>query len=327
MTNKTDWQPSAEIETLKRRAQLLADVRRFFAERDVLEVETPVLSHAAPTATYLDSFNTPYQPAGIKAQTCYLQTSPEFAMKRLLAAGSGDIYQIAKVFRHGELGRLHNPEFTMIEWYRPALSYHALMNEVDTLLQQVAKLPAAIKLCYHDVFKQYLSVDIETQTTMELRELALAQIAGLPADWQSDHDGWLELLMSEVIEPQLATLAMPVIVFDFPASQAQLAKVYQNESGRTVAARFEVYAGGLELANGYDECQDAEELRQRFEQDNRQRQVEAKATMPIDEHLLSALQAGLPACTGVALGLDRLMLLITGKQRLADVISFSFERS
>lgn len=323
----TDWQPSAEIETLKRRAQLLADVRRFFSERNVLEVETPVLSRAAPTATYLDSFSTAYQPAGLKPQAYYLQTSPEFAMKRLLAAGSGDIYQIAKVFRHGELGRLHNPEFTMLEWYRPALNYQALMNEVDKLLQELGGLPPANSLSYHDAFSQYLNVDIEVAETAQLRELALSKIISLPKDWQCERDGWLELLMSEVIEPQLATLAVPVIVFDFPASQAQLAKLYRNQAGHTVAARFEVYAGGLELANGYDECQDADELRRRFEKDNQQRQAEDKPAMPIDGHLLSALDAGLPVCTGVALGLDRLMLLMTGKQQLADVISFGFERS
>jgi lysyl-tRNA synthetase class 2 len=327
MTHSTDWQPSADIETLKRRAQLLADVRRFFSERDVLEVETPVLSQAAPTATYLDSFSTPYQPAGIKPTAYFLQTSPEFAMKRLLAAGSGDIYQIARVFRHGELGRLHNPEFSMLEWYRPALGYQALMTEVDNLLQEVAGLSPAISMAYHDVFKQYLNVDIETVDTDSLREIALADVAGLPSDWHCDRDGWLELLMSEVIEPQLATLAVPVIVFDFPSTQAQLAKVYHNQSGHQVAARFEVYAGGLELANGYDECQDAAELRQRFEKDNQQRQSENKAQMPLDEHLLAAMTAGLPACTGVALGLDRLLLLMTGKQRLSDVISFGFERS
>jgi len=327
MNSTIDWQPSAEIVTLKRRAQLLADVRRFFSERNVLEVETPVLSQAAPTATYLDSFSTLYQPTGITPKAYYLQTSPEFAMKRLLAAGSGDIYQIAKVFRHGELGRLHNPEFTMLEWYRPALSYQALMTEVDTLLQEVAGLPAAISMRYHEAFLQYLDVDIDAVDTDVLRNLTMSQINGLPSDWQCGRDGWLELLMSEVIEPRLAVLAVPVMVFDFPSSQAQLAKVYQNSLGHNVAARFEVYAGGLELANGYDECQDAEELRRRFAQDNRQRQQQAKPEMPVDEHFLAAMSAGLPSCTGVALGLDRLMLLITQKQRLEEVISFGFERS
>lgn len=325
--NKTDWQPNADIDTLKRRAQLLADVRLFFAERDVLEVDTPILSHAGPTATYLDSFNSLYQPPGSDAITYYLQTSPEFAMKRLLAAGSGDIYQIAKVFRNGELGRQHNPEFTMLEWYRPALDYHGLMDEVDLLLQQVANMPEAVRLNYQEAFVQYAGLNIQQLETEALRQAALKAIHSLPEDWQTDRDGWLELLMSEVIEPQLIALKRPVIIYDFPDSQAQLAKVYRNSDGDRVAARFEVYAGGLELANGYDECLDAQELRQRFEADNLARQVQGKALMPVDEHLLAATESGLPPCTGVALGLDRLLMLVTGKNVLAETLSFGFERS
>lgn len=322
-----NWQPTAAIDTLKRRAQLLADVRCFFAARQVLEVETPVLSQAAPTATYLDSFEAQYLPPGSEPQSYYLQTSPEFPMKRLLAAGSGDIYQIARVFRNGELGRLHNPEFTMLEWYRPALGYHGLMDEVDALLQQVAGLPAALKFSYQTLFKQYLNLDPLQAEAGSLKQTALASIKGLPDDWQSDRDGWLEMLMSEVIEPALAKLKQPVIVYDFPPSQAQLARIVTNESGASVAARFEVYAGGLELANGYDECLDAAELEQRFEADNRQRQQQGKSVMPLDVRLLAAIEQGLPPCTGVALGLDRLMLLITGLNQLEAVQSFGFERS
>jgi lysyl-tRNA synthetase class 2 len=322
-----NWQPTATIDTLKRRAQLLADVRRFFAARQVLEVETPVLSQAAPTATYLDSFEAQYLPPGSEPQSYYLQTSPEFLMKRLLAAGSGDIYQIARVFRNGELGRLHNPEFTMLEWYRPALDYHGLMDEVDALLQQVAGLPAALKFSYQTLFEQYLKLDPLQAEEDSLKQTALASIKGLPDDWQSDRDGWLEMLMSEVIEPALAKLKQPVIVYDFPASQAQLARIMQKESGVSVAARFEVFAGGLELANGYDECLDAAELEQRFEADNRQRQQQGKSVMPLDVRLLAAIEHGLPPCTGVAIGLDRLMLLITGLNQLEAVQSFGFERS
>lgn len=327
MTEQQDWQPTATIDTLKRRAQLLADVRRFFAARNVLEVDTPILSQAAPTATYLDSFSTDYQPPGSKPQKYYLQTSPEFPMKRLLAAGSGDIYQIAKVFRNGELGRRHNPEFTMLEWYRPALDYQGLMAEVDDLLQQVAGLPAAGKLPYHQAFQQYLQLDIEQADNAVLRQTALASIHGLPDNWQTDRDGWLEMLMSELIEPELNRLNQPVIIYDFPASQAQLAKVCQNEAGIKVAARFEVYAGGLELANGYDECLDADELRARFKADNARRQKQGKVVMPIDERLLAAIENGLPPCTGVALGLDRLLMLIAGQQQLDAVQSFGFECS
>ena len=320
------WQPSADINTLKRRAQLLADVRRFFARRQVLEVETPILSHAAPSAPYLDSFSTDYQPAASAEETCYLHTSPEFAMKRLLAAGSGDIYQIARVFRNGEKGRLHSPEFTMLEWYRPQLDYHALMSEVDDLLQQVAATAPAQKISYSELFKHYLHCEVHQLQEQQLKQLAFESIPSLPADWQTDHDGWLELLMSEVIEPQLAKLQHPVIVYDFPASQAQLAKLHRADNGEQVAARFELYAGGVELANGYDECLDAAELKQRFELDNQKRALQGKAVVPVDQHLLAALQAGLPVCTGVALGLDRLMLLLTGANQLAEVLSFDFER-
>lgn len=322
-----DWQPTADINIVKRRAQLLADVRLFFAERSVMEVETPVLSQAAPTAIYLDSFATDYCPAGLKSQRYYLQTSPEFAMKRLLAAGSGDIYQIARVFRHGELGRIHSPEFTMLEWYRPALDYMALMTEIDELLQQVAGLPVAITISYQQLFIDTLQFNPFESDSAQLKTAAYQYIPSLPDDWQTDQDGWLELLMSEVIEPQLKARHAPVIVYDFPASQAQLAKVYQNKDGDSVAARFEVYAGGIELANGYDECLDAAELKQRFENDNRIRSTHSKPQMPIDERLLAALDAGLPACTGVALGLDRLLMLITERKRLSDVLSFGFERS
>jgi lysyl-tRNA synthetase class 2 len=322
-----NWQPTATIDTLKRRAQLLAEVRRFFAERGVLEVETPVLSQAAPTATYLDSFTSHYLPPGSKAQTYYLQTSPEFPMKRLLAAGSGDIYQIARVFRNGELGRLHNPEFTLLEWYRPTLDYQGLMEEVDALLQAVAGLPGALRFSYQQLFKQYLKLDPLAADDEQLRQTALASIPGLPTDWHTDRDGWLEMLMSEVIEPALKTLKQPVMVYDFPASQAQLARIVKNNEGVCVASRFEVYAGGLELANGYDECIDADELQQRFEADNSQRRQQGKKPMPIDVRLLAAIEQGLPACTGVALGLDRLLLLISGLNDIKSVQSFGFARS
>lgn len=308
------------VENLKRRAQLLADVRLFFAEREVLEVETLVLSPAAPTAPYLDSFETEFRPlAEGETQTWYLHTSPEFAMKRLLAQGSGSIYQVSKVFRNGEQGRHHSPEFTLLEWYRVGLSFEGLMSEVETFLREAAGLPAAIRFSYAEVFKHYLGLDIFTCSDVDLKTVALASISSLSDDFVLDRDGWLELLMSEVVEPQLAQLEQPVFVYDFPASQAQLAKVRQDKQGRAVAARFEVYAGGLELANGYDELLDADVLRQRFEQDNLQRQQIKKPVMPIDEGLLSAMESGLPACTGVALGLDRLLMLILKEKQIEQV--------
>lgn len=325
---KTDWQPSAQIDTLKRRAQLLADVRRFFAERQVLEVDTPILSSAAPTAPYLDSFVTRYQPiAAQMGQDYYLQTSPEFAMKRLLAAGSGSIYQIARVFRNGELGRQHNPEFTMLEWYRCDFNLTQLIEETDQLLQAVAGLSPARIMRYQQVFQHYLQLDCFSCSESALRDNALGHIPGLPTDWQADRDGWLELLMSQVIEPQLKKLGCPVVIIDFPTSQAQLAKIGKNEAGRSVAARFELYAGGMELANGYDELLDADELARRFEVDNRKRYEQGKPVMPVDNHLLEAMRHGMPACSGVALGLDRLMMLMDASQSIQQVQSFSFERS
>jgi len=319
--------PNQPLQTLlKRRAQLMADVRLFFAERAVMEVDTPVLSQAAPTAPYLDSFETSFK-AGTNLQTRYLHTSPEFAMKRLLAAGSGPIYQIAKVFRNGELGRLHSAEFVMLEWYRPGFTLAMLMTEVDALMQYLADTKPAIKITYHQLFEDHLNVDCFACSDKTLQQLALDHLPALPHDWQADRDGWLEILMSEFIEPRLADLDRPVMVYDFPASQAQLAKCSQSASGHRVAERFELYAGGMELANGYDELCDAAELRQRFERDNQQRQQHGKPVMPVDEHLLAAMQTGLPQCSGVALGLDRLLMLLTQQHTLEAVQSIGFADS
>jgi lysyl-tRNA synthetase class 2 len=322
---KTNWQPTADIETLKRRAQLLADVRLFFAKLNVLEVETPILSSAAPTAPYLDSFQTGFIPLGAQDKlTHYLQTSPEFAMKRLLAAGSGSIYQIAKVFRNGEKGRQHSPEFTMLEWYRPELDFEQLIDEVGSLLQNIAQTKPVVKFSYQQVFQQYLNIDAINCSVDELKQLAESHIEGIEDSWIMSRDDWLELLMSQVIEPKLAKLDVPVVIYNFPASQAQLAKVSKDENGNKVAKRFELYAGGMELANGYDELLNADELRQRFELDNQQRKQQNKPAMPLDENLLAAMKSGLPQCTGVALGLDRLMMLVASQDNVSGVQSFGF---
>jgi lysyl-tRNA synthetase class 2 len=318
------WQPTAEIEILKRRAQYLADVRCFFAERDVWEVETPILSQAAPTAPYLDSFTTNYSPIGSQStQTYYLQTSPEFAMKRLLAAGSGSIYQIAKVFRNGEQGKFHSPEFTMLEWYRIELTLNQLMDEVNTLLQQVFNVKSISRLSYRGLFEFYFKINVFNCSDDTIKHHALGRITGLPVDLDLDRDGWLELLMSHVIEPRLAAMNWPLFVYDFPSSQAQLAKIKTDKFGNDVADRFELYIGGVEIANGYNELLDADELRKRFEQDNQQRRQQNKAQIPLDENLLAAMKSGLPKCSGVALGLDRLMMLAMNKQLIAKVQSFS----
>lgn len=323
-----DWQPSAKIETLQQRAQYLADIRLFFAERDVWEVETPILSQSAPTAPYLDSFTTNFMPIGSQSkQTYYLQTSPEFAMKRLLAAGSGSIYQIARVFRNGEQGRLHSPEFTMLEWYRPELTLNQLMDEVNILLQQVFHFKPISRLSYRGVFEFYLKLNVFSCSDDDIKHCALDHINSLPADFETDRDGWLELLMSHVIEPRLADMNLPLFVYDFPASQAQLAKVIKDRDGNDVADRFELYIDSVEIANGYNELLDADELRRRFENDNQQRQQQNKPEIPLDEHLLSAMQSGLPECSGVALGFDRLIMLATNKPHIQAVQSFYFEQA
>ncbi len=314
-----------DIEIIKGRARIVSDIRHFFSQRHVLEVDTPILSRAAPTAPYLESFKTEFIPMGsIDKASYYLQTSPEFAMKVLLAGGSGSIYQIAKVFRNGERGRLHSPEFTMLEWYRPELNLEELMDEVAALLQTITSYSESVRFSYKEVFSQYLNINVLVCSKDELQKLAIKKLPSFSGDFYLDRDGWLELLMSQVIEPELASLKKPVFIYNFPASQAQLAKVKLDNDGEQVAARFELYAGGLEVANGYDELLDAKELRKRFEYDNQQRLKLGRAEMPIDEKLLAAMDLGLPPCTGVALGLDRLLMLAMNKESIDCVQNLPF---
>ena len=314
-----------DIEIIKGRARIVSDIRHFFSQRHVLEVDTPILSRAAPTAPYLESFKTEFIPMGsIDKASYYLQTSPEFAMKVLLAGGSGSIYQIAKVFRNGERGRLHSPEFTMLEWYRPELNLEELMDEVAALLQTITSYSESVRFSYKEVFSQYLNINVLVCSKDELQKLAIKKLPDFSGDFYLDRDGWLELLMSQVIEPELASLKKPVFIYNFPASQAQLAKVKLDNDSEQVAARFELYAGGLEVANGYDELLDAKELRKRFEYDNQQRLKLGKAEMPIDEKLLAAMDLGLPPCAGVALGLDRLLMLAMNKESIDCVQNLPF---
>ena len=314
-----------DIEIIKGRARIVSDIRHFFSQRHVLEVDTPILSRAAPTAPYLESFKTEFIPMGsIDKASYYLQTSPEFAMKVLLAGGSGSIYQIAKVFRNGERGRLHSPEFTMLEWYRPELNLEELMDEVAALLQTITSYSESVRFSYKEVFSQYLNINVLVCSKDELQKLAIKKLPDFSGDFYLDRDGWLELLMCQVIEPELASLKKPVFIYNFPASQAQLAKVKLDNDSEQVAARFELYAGGLEVANGYDELLDAKELRKRFEYDNQQRLKLGKAEMPIDEKLLAAMGLGLPPCTGVALGLDRLLMLAMNKESIDCVQNLPF---
>jgi lysyl-tRNA synthetase class 2 len=315
-----DWRPSARLDTLKRRAELLAAMRRFFHERGVLEIEAPILSGAATPAPYLESFRTRFAGPG-GARDVYLHTSPEFPLKRLLAAGSGPVYSLGKVFRQGEAGRLHNPEFTMLEWYRPGLDYHGLMDEVEALVRTlIPRLPRAIRVTYRDLFERHLGLDPHGAGIERLRNAAGE---GGP-EMGEDRDGWLDLLMSHRIEPCLDP-AVPVFVYDYPASQAALARVRAGDP--PVAERFELYCGGMELANGFHELQDAAEQRRRFEAERSARRKAGMVEVPLDEPFLTALEQGLPDCAGVALGVDRLVMLATGASSIGEVLAFDWGRA
>jgi lysyl-tRNA synthetase class 2 len=308
---------------MRRRADLLARLRRFFAARGVLEVETPLLSVATVPDLHLHSLSCRLDAPGAPRRL-YLQTSPEFAMKRLLAAGSGAIYQICKAFRDGEAGAAHNPEFTMLEWYRPGLDHHALMDEVDALLADVLGTPPAARQTYAGAFERALGIDPHRASPTELRQAAAAGGVELAGAEPEDADGWLYLLMSHLVEPGLGR-GRPSFVYDFPASQAALARVRPGDP--PLAERFEVYCEGVELANGFHELTRADEQRRRFEADLARRRSAGRDAVPIDERLLAALAAGLPDCAGVALGVDRLLMLAAGVRDLRQVISFPIDRA
>lgn len=309
------WQPSCDLAALRQRAEILAGIREFFASRQVLEVETPLLGQCSVTAPYLQS---------LVAEGMYLQTSPEYAMKRLLAAGSGPIYQICKAFRQAESGSRHNPEFTLLEWYRPGFDHQQLMGEIEELLRFLGISGAVQALSYREVFQQRLGIDPHQSSIAELREIATKR---LDLQFASERkDDWLDLLLSHEIEPELGQ-DCPQFIYDYPASQAALAVVAQDEYGQPVAQRFELYSHGLEIANGYHELCDAAELRQRFCRDQAQRHDQGLPHIEIDKRLLAALEHGLPACAGVALGLDRLLMALNPGCRIDDVISFPHARA
>jgi elongation factor P--(R)-beta-lysine ligase len=319
------WQPSASIEHITIRARVLAQIRKFFNARNVLEVETPLMSAASGTDLHLHPMITHYQESLVAPlQPFYLQTSPEFAMKRLLAAGSGPIYQICKAFRNGEVGRYHNPEFTMLEWYRPGYDHNQLMNEVEQLLKDILQTGDAERISYSTIFKKILNIDPLTVSLETLKACAIKSGLSEVEQWKDEsQDTWLQLLFSHLIEPTLGQ-TVPTFIYDFPASQAALAKVY---GAPQVAARFEVYVKGIELANGYHELTDADEQQRRFEQDLIQRRQTHLPTVPISYYLLEAMKSGLPDCAGVALGVDRLILLLTEASHLSEVIAFPVERA
>lgn len=312
------WAPSARIETLRLRAELLSRVRAFFLAREVLEVETSLLSRSAITDPNLSSAEVRIE--GL-AGALYLHTSPEFFMKRLLSAGSGDIWQACKVFRGAEQGRWHNPEFTMVEWYRRGFDHHALMDEVNALLVELIPglAPQPRRLTYADAFIQYAEVDPFSVSEKRLR--TLTRQCGV--DHALERDAMLDLVASHRVYPHLGDGEV-CFVYGFPASQAALAKLDEDDPRR--AHRFEAFVNGVELANGFHELADAREQRKRFEQENERRLQTGLPKMPLDEHLLQALEHGLPECAGVALGFDRIVMLVAGAEHISEVVSFGFDR-
>ncbi|WP_456373330.1 EF-P lysine aminoacylase EpmA [Thiolapillus sp.] len=311
-------------EKLLARARLLARIRWFFDQRKVMEVCTPVLSQAAGTDPSIAPLRTRYTGPGYPhGRDLYLQTSPEFPMKRLLAAGSGPIYQIAQVFRDGEYGSRHNPEFSLLEWYRPGFDHHQLMEEVAELMNHCLEQKLTVeKIAYVDLFRERLGWD-PLEAPLSVMQ-ATARQHDLAADGVSSRDQWLDLFMSLLIEPKLGKDGL-TFIYDYPASQASLARI--NPDNPALASRFELYYRGVELANGFHELTCAAEQRTRFEQENLRRQRQGLATVPLDENFLAALESGLPDCAGVALGLDRLLMLKLNASCLDDVLSFSLKNA
>jgi len=320
---KNKWNPSASIETLRTRAKILKVIRDFFNTRGIMEVETPLMCQTSVTDPFIQSIPALFQAEGSKKEIrYYLQTSPEYAMKRLLAAGSGPIFQISKAFRQGEIGRHHNPEFTMIEWYRPGFDLQDLMDETDELLTLILNKPKAERKTYADIFMQHLQINPHTVSLNELQTCASEKKLSVASEIK-DVDTWLQLLMSEIIEPRIGQ-NKPCFIYDFPASQAALARIQPGNPA--VASRFEVYYRGMELANGFHELQNANEQRKRFEKNIATRKQLGLNEMRMDEFFLSALSHGLPDCAGIALGIDRLIMLAANHGTIAEVMSFDFAR-
>jgi lysyl-tRNA synthetase class 2 len=306
---------------------MLAELRAFFAERQVLEVETPLLSAEAALDPHLDSLDCEVEAPGLAKRRVYLQTSPELSMKRLLAAGSGSIYQICKAFRGSERGRWHNPEFTILEWYRVGWDHHQLMREVasliETLLAESRRLEPAVFETYAELMKRHCGVDPHDTPTPALR-LAVERASSAEEAAGLNRDDLLSRLFVERVEPRLASDRVTV-VFDYPASQAAMARL--NAADPRTAERFEAFVGNIELANGYGELRDPVEQRLRLEHDLASRREAGRPEPPMPSRFLAALEAGLPRCSGVALGFDRLLALDLEARKIDELIAFPIERA
>ena len=316
------WRPTSSLEAIRRRAQALRWTREFFHERGVLEVETPAMVNAAVSDVNLGSVRVEV-PGG--ENPLFLHTSPEYAMKRLLADGSGDIYQICRVYRAAERGRLHNPEFTMLEWYRLGFSLEDLMNEVGQLVRGLlgAQVPMEM-LSYREAVARHAGFDPLDAPDAEL--IRAGEALGLNADHarRASRDELLDLIVGAQVGPALGANTL-TFLHRYPASQAALARL--DPADPRVALRFELYHHGIELANGYHELSDADEQRRRFDNDQESRRLRGLPVSSLDPNLLAALDAGMPDCAGVALGFDRVLMLAIGAASIDDVLAFPVERA
>ncbi len=322
------WQPSCELKQLRQRGQMLALIRQFFADKNVLEVETPLLCHSTGTEPQLDFFSSIYDCPPNK-KILFLQTSPEFAMKRLLAAGSGSIYQICKAFRNNEQGRFHNPEFTLLEWYRLEFSLDQLMDEVALLIKilliPIFPLIRINKISYASVFFQKTALNALEYNSKAYKDYALKHdIPEAIHLCSEDHDLWLDFIFSHKIQPSLINDQI-YLIYGYPASQASLARINSNDA--KVADRFEVFINGIELGNGFFELADSIEQRQRFEAEIEVRKLNNRPLVEKDCRFLAALNAGLPDCCGVAIGLDRLLMLLTSSVTIDEILAFPIDRA
>lgn len=317
------WRPVADLQQLRQRAQLLTTVRNFFAERQVLEVETPLLCRATGTDPQLDFFSSQFYCPPV-SETLYLQTSPEFAMKRLLAVGSGSIYQVCKAFRNGEAGRWHNPEFTLLEWYRVGFDLQQLMQEVAALLIAVLGDMTVVSIRYQQLFEDITGLDALQFCRDEYRRFAARQ-GLMEADLlcEDQHALWLDLLFSHCVQSAMKQQTI-YLVHGYPAIQSSLARI--NADDPRIAERFEVFVNGVELGNGFHELCDAAEQEVRFEREIAYRQQHDLPAVEKDRLFLDALTAGLPDCSGVAIGLDRLLMLASGCGSIEQVLAFPISR-
>ncbi len=321
-----DWKPACSLELLQLRAQLLQNIRQFFAQKSVLEVETPILCQVVGTDPNLNFFKTNLHWPPQNPQF-YLQTSPEFAMKRLLAWGSGSIFQICKAFRNGESGRFHNPEFTMLEWYRVGSDLRQLMDEAAELMNLLFgdKLSGIKRISYQALFSQCTGLDCLTFNRRAYSEAAkncgfheATVICG------GNHALWLDFLFSHIVQPSLGGDIL-YMIYGYPACFSSLAKV--NSDNPLLTDRVELFINGVELGNGYYELGDVIEQDQRFEKEITLRRQQNMEPVVKDERLLAALTAGLPDCAGIAIGLDRVLMLLTGRSAIQDVIAFPIDRA